>query len=97
MADGYGRQYVGVTKPLYFGMPYIQITSLNNFALGSPNQARAMDPMASSRLSIMFRICTAVTLPKFGVDFLFTKCTTRTHLGCAAESDSARLKISPVR
>ena len=30
-----------------------------------------MDPMASSRLSIMFRICTASHTSKFGVDFLY--------------------------
>lgn len=37
---GYGIN-TGVTNPQYFGMPYIQITSITNFALGSPNQARA--------------------------------------------------------
>jgi hypothetical protein len=37
---GYGIN-TGVTNPMYFGFPYIQITSLSNFALGSPNPARS--------------------------------------------------------
>ena len=68
---GYGIN-TGVTNPLYFGMPYIQITSLNNFALGSPNQARAFHGPDGE-----FEIVDNVThlhgrhTFKFGGDFLY--------------------------
>jgi hypothetical protein len=68
---GYGIN-TGVTKPLYFGMPYIQITSLNNFALGSPNQARAFHgPDGEFEIVDNVSYLHGRHTSKFGVDFLY--------------------------
>ena len=68
---GYGIN-TGVTNPLYFGMPYIQIRSLNNFALGSPNQARAYHgPDGEFEIVDNVSYLRGHHIFKFGGDFLY--------------------------
>jgi hypothetical protein len=68
---GYGIN-TGVTNPVYFGMPYIQITSLNNFALGSPNQARAFHgPDGEFEIVDNVSYLHGHHTSKFGADFLY--------------------------
>jgi len=62
----------GVTNPLYYGMPYLQISSLNNFALGHGNFSDTRGPGGLDQLIDNVSYLRGKHAFKFGANFFKT-------------------------
>ena len=62
----------GVTNPLYFGMPYLQISSLNNFALGHGNFSTTRGPGGLDQLIDNVSYLRGKHAFKFGANYFRT-------------------------
>jgi len=63
----------GVTNPTYFGMPYVQINSLNNFALGHGSTTDFRGPGGTTEIGDNISYLRGKHSFKFGGDFFYLR------------------------
>jgi hypothetical protein len=63
----------GVTNPVYYGMPYIQISSLNNFALGHGSTTDFRGPGGTTEIGDNISYLRGKHSFKFGGDFFYLR------------------------